>query len=543
MKRGFLKNLLALIVVFGSMTACNLEYFQDAGFGDFVWDPSLAIPVGEITYSIEELFEELNDAGAQIGTNEENIVTLSYTETLQSQSASAFLAVLDQSFSGSVQSGVNISNPGISTTIDVNETFEFDIVQRGAEQYDSILFSGGDFEIQLTSEINAEIDFTMRILSLENKNTENPLTITGTLSPSNPTAIRTRDLGNFDGLFHQDADGDPSTNKVVIEMQYSMAIEPTTIINATDKLRFDITMTDAQFETVYGDIGTTNLDVNFQVVNLDFFRNFDATGIRFAEPKFSFVFENGFGFPLGLDFRSISSIGSEGQIVPLSGTAIDDPTIVEAPTKDNVGDVIVSSLELNSSNSNIDEMLAVQPRKVIMEVNAESNPASIPSQYNFVDINSLLDVSVEVEIPLIMNVDNLVAEETVAFSDGADLQEAKRLMFRVIAENELPLGGDIEIEFLDDQGNVVHTVAERPVFTGAPVGPDDRTTEATVTTADVELSDQEIRAIENAVTIRVLARLSTTDATSGDAVKFFSDYELRVKLAAQADIEVGTSGN
>lgn len=543
MKRGLLKKLLALIIVFGSLSACNLDYFRDAEFGDFVWDPSLAIPVGEITYTIEELFQELNDAGAQVGTNNENIVTLSYTETLQSQSASAFLAVLDQNFSGGIQSGVNVNNPGVGSTFTLRETFEYSLSQRGGEAYDSIHFDGGDFAIALSSGINADVDFTMTIQSLQSKADDSPLVISGSIPAASSSFSDSRSLADFDGIFTRDASGNATTNTVTVDLEYTITVEPTTVINSTDRIGFTIGMTNAVFQNVFGDVGTSGLDVNFQVVNLDFFRNFDATGIRFDEPIFTFVFNNGFGFPLGIDFQSISSIGSEGQIVPLTGSATASPVIVGAPTVDNIGSQVTSTLELNSTNSNIADMLSVQPRKVIMEVNAESNPATGPSQYNFVNQESLLDVSINVDIPLIMNVQNLIAEETTDFNNGTDLEEAKRLLLRVITENELPLGGDLEIEFLDAQGNVVHTVSERPVFTGAPVGADGRTSEVTSTTVDVEFSDENIRAIETAVTVRISARLATTDATSGNAVRFFSDYELKIKLAAQADVEIGTSGN
>lgn len=543
MKRGLLKNFLALTLIFGTISACNLEYFQDAEFGDFVWDPSLAIPVGEITYTIEELFEELNDVGAQVGANSDNIVSINYTEALQSQRASIFLAVLDQNFNGNIQAGVNINNPGVGSTVSLNQTFEYDIEQRSGEEYDSLFFTGGAFALDFTSQIDATVDFTMTVRSLREKATGNPLVVTGTLSPTSPNFNFNNTLGDYDGLFTQDAAGNTSTNKIVMDFAYDITVEPTTVINSSDQVGFSVSLTDAEFQTVFGDIGTSALDVNFEVVNLDFFDNFNADRIRFAEPVIQFDFANSFGFPLGVDFRDISAISPIGEIVPLTGAAIDNPTIVGAPTVDNIGVVVNSQLELNSTNSNIADLLEIQPNKMILQVNAESNPATGPAQYNFVDINSILDVSVNIELPIIANIENLLFEENLDFNNGTDLEEAKRLLLRVITENELPLGGDIEIEFLDAQNNVVFTVSERPVFTGAPVGTDGRTTEVTTTTVDVNFQDADIRAIEGATQIRVLARLSTTDAQSRAEVRFFQDYELKVRLAAQADVEIGASGN
>lgn len=541
MKRGLLKNFLALLVIVGLVSACNLSYFEDAEFGDFTWDPTLAVPIGEITYTIDELFEELNDAGAQVGVNNENIVTLSYTETLQSQTASAFMTVLDQNFTGSVAAGVDINNPVVNTTVSVNQTFEFNLSQRNSEQYDSILFTGGNFDVEFSSDFDAATDFTLTVRSLINRTTGDPLVINGTLSPSGPTFSSNNNLGDFRGDFTRDVDGNQATNRVVVDFDYDISVEPGSTVTNTDRVSFAMRLTNAEFETVYGDVGTQGLDVNFQVVNLDFFRDFDAGGITFTDPIFSFVFENGFGFPLGIDFKDITAIGNEGQIVPLTGTATDEPTVLAAPLLENIGTTETTNFELNSSNSNIADLLSSQPRKVIMEVNASTNPVNGPDQYNFVDVSSLLDVSVQVDLPLIANINNLVAEEAVDFNNGADLEEAKRLMLRVITENELPLGGNIELQFQDAANNVVFTVTERPVFEAAPIASGDRTTEVATTSVDVEFLDADIRAIENATKIRVLVRLSTTDATSGNSVKFFNDYELKIKLAAQADVEVGAN--
>ena len=541
MKKDLIKNFLVLLVIFGSVSACNLSYFEDAEFGDFVWDPSLAIPVGEITYSIDELFDELNDAGAEVGTNDENVVTLSYSESLQSQTASAFLAVLDQNFSGDVQTGVAFDNPGVATTVEIDRVFEFDLSQRNAEEYDSITFTGGNFDIAFTSDLDADVAFTMEVRSLINKTTGDPLTVTGTLSPSGPTFNSNNDLGDFRGDFTRDAAGNEIRNRVVVAFNYVISVEPDTRVAATDQVSFDLNLSDANFQTVYGDIGSQALDVNFEVVNLDFFRDFDAGGITFAEPIFNFVFDNGFGFPLGIDFTAITAIGNAGEILALSGTATDNPLVVTAPMVDAIGTTERSVFSLNSENSNIADLLALQPRRVIMEVNAGSNPPEGPDQYNFVDQSSLLDVAIQIDLPIIANIDDLVATEVIDFGSGSDLTEARRVLLRIITENELPLGGDIELQFLDAQENVVFTVTDRPIFEAAPLGAGDRTSGATTTTVDVEFADADIRAIEGATDIRVIARLSTTDAQSGNAVKFFDDYELRIRLAAQVDVEVGGS--
>ncbi len=130
----------------------------------------------------------------------------------------------------------------------------------------------------------------------------------------------------------------------------------------------------------------------------------------------------------------------------------------------------------------------------------------------------------------------------MAFSNGEDLQDATRLLFRVISENELLMGGDVELQFKDAGGNTVFTINEQAAFTAAPLGVDGRTTESVITVADLLFEQENIIVIENATSIAVLVSLSTTDAQTNQVVKFFNDYELTFKLAVQADVEFNSNG-
>lgn len=80
-----MKRKIFSFIVFISIghTACNLSYFEDAEFGEFVWDPTLAIPLGELNYTVSELFSELDDGSASIEPGVDNVVNIIYEETLR----------------------------------------------------------------------------------------------------------------------------------------------------------------------------------------------------------------------------------------------------------------------------------------------------------------------------------------------------------------------------------------------------------------------------------------------------------------------------
>ncbi|WP_339608287.1 hypothetical protein [uncultured Roseivirga sp.] len=532
--RSFLLAVCATALLVG----CNLEYFADAKLNDLVWKPSLAIPLGELSYSVQDLFDELSEAGVDIGQNSDNIVMLTYEAQLQSQTATGFLTLSNQSFGQSVDAGLNINAQGFASEHNFNEVFEFDLAATQNEEYDSVNFSGGNLDILMSSELDAEVVYTLTLNSLIINETHQPLVVSGILNPSNPSASFTDALNKYLGDFSKDANANAVRNKIVVKLDYQVRVSPTSVIQPTDGVSFTMNLSNPEFDLVYGYVGERKLDVNFELLNLDFFDSFREGTISFAEPRFSFVFDNSFGFPLGVSFNQIAAITQQGQIIPITGSAANTEGIVNGPQIGAIGTSVNTTLELNSTNSNLPELISSMPKKVIIEVNTEANPASAPAQYNFVSVNSELSVGVLLELPMIVNINGLVSRQNVDFDIADDLEQAKQLTLRLIAENNLPLGGEIELVFKDANNNAVFTVSERALFDGAPVGSDGRTTQATSKIVDIHFVDADIRLLEKATSIDVITRLTTTGASTNEIVKFFSDYTLKIKLAAQADIEI-----
>ena len=533
--RSFLLAVCATALLVG----CNLEYFADAKLNDLVWKPSLAIPLGELSYSVQDLFDELSEAGVDIGQNSDNIVMLTYEAQLQSQTATGFLTLSNQSFGQSVDAGLNINAQGFASEHNFNEVFEFDLAATQNEEYDSVNFSGGNIDILMSSELDAEVDYTLTLSSLVNNDTSLPLVVSGTLTPNSSASFNDA-LNKYLGDFSKDANNNAVRNKILVKLDYQVRVSATSLIQSTDGVSFSMTLTNPEFDLVYGYVGERKLDVNFELLNLDFFDSFREGTISFAEPRFSFVFDNSFGFPLGVSFNQIAAITQQGQIIPITGSAANTEGIVNGPQIGAIGTSVNTTLELNSTNSNLPELISSMPKKVIIEVNTEANPASAPAQYNFVSVNSELSVGVLLELPMIVNINGLVSRQNIDFDVASDLEQAKQLTLRLITENDLPLGGEVELVFKDQKGDVVYTVNEKALFDGAPVGSDGRTTEVVTKIVDIDFSDADIRLLEKATSIDVVTRLTTTDASSNEVVKFYSDYNLTVKLAVQADIELNT---
>ena len=523
--------------------ACNLEYFDNAEFQDFEWNPSLAIPLGEISYSVSDLFNELNDPNVAISSNAENVVTLLFVEELSAQDASTFLSVQDQGFNGSLQSGVAVPASPIATTINVSETFTYNLSTNGSEAFDSIFFSSGTFDVNLSSDLQSDVDFTFTIHSLKDKNTDAALVLNGTMTQASPTFNSTNQLADFKGDFTDDGQGGAATSStVLVDLEYTINVEVGDNLNANDEVSFDISFSNPVFDQIFGNVGQEELDLNSQTIDLDFFSSFDNGNITFAEPKFTFSFDNGFGFPIGVDFQNVIATNSDGTDLALSGAVTQTAQIVTAPTLNQVGQSVKSEIILSADNSNIDDLMSHKPVEMTFDVVAQTNPPSVPFTGNFLDANSFLDVDIEVEIPLNIGIENLTAEQTMNFDNGEDLDNVKSVMLRLIVANGIPMGGSVEMIFRN--GNTpVYTITDRPLFEAAPVGANGRVSSDAESVTDVTIDEDGINAMKDATSILVRATLNTTGVGSGEVVKLFNDYEMDIKLAMQAVLSVSTGGN
>lgn len=537
MKKKLKLHWLALLIL---ISACNLKYFEDAEFTDITFDPSIAVTFGELSYTVSDLFEELNSQGSDIGSNSEGVVTLAYQKNLQSQAAADFLNVADQNFNGELPGNTNLTNPATTTVISVTEDFEFDLTQQDSEEYDSIYFDTGNFEFFVESDFNTTIDFTATFASLVKDGVV--LEFSDQLSPSGSTAQFSESLQDYTGYFHLDSDGNPTSGKFLVTLAYDIIVEPGDAVASTDRISFDVGLRNTEFDKVYGNVGSKQLEINFDNVEFGFFDQFGDGAITFNNPLFTFVFDNSFGFPANVDFQNIAVETSDGQTINLQGAILNQDNIVAGPSIAEEGTTLTTELALNKDNSNIDQLLNAQPETLLIDVQTTSNPSST-SQYNFVSRESRLDVGVDIEIPLDLNIDGLRVTESLPFTPPENIDQAKGLLLRLISENEMPLSGLVEIEFLNANGSTVYTLDAQAVFDAAEVGINGRVSTPSRATTDFILDEDGILAIEDATDINLNVTISTTNADQGANVKLFDDYELNFTVAGQLDLALTSNEN
>ena len=448
--------------------------------------------------------------------------------------------VLDQNFSGIALAGANISDSPVEQVIRVEELFEFDLRLQGNEAYDSIYFKSGAIQLEFSSNIQHPLNYTAEVISLTRSNSI--LSYAGTLNTGN-SDNQNDGLANTKGFFHLDAQDNISFNKLLFRLTYDITVPSGGDLNGSNGVSFQIGIRNAEYSDLYGNVGNQEIDMGARTIALNFFRIFSGGEVRFRNPTVDFFYINSFGFPIGVDYSRVSALGKNGETIALTGPITEERAIIDGPLIEQSGSAIDTKHQVNIDNSNISDLFSSQPDEFRVQINSRSNPSNGPDQYNFVNELNELDATARIEIPLDMNIKELIANESFDFKNGEDLKQAKRALMRVISTNDMPMGGDLEIQFLDQSGDPYYSITERPVFTAAPVGADGRTTGETKLTTDVLLEEEDLRQMELAARVNVKARLNSTDSEDGLDVKFYDDYLLKLQIGLVVDLEVKTSGN
>ncbi len=537
MKKIKFERLVCILILLFIIQACDVSYLNK-DIEDFDTDARLAIKVGNITYTVSEMFNEIDAEGLEITEEEDGIVTFIYSDTLTSVTATDAIEIPNQSFpSQDYSPGINIPSPGSP----INETIAFDPIQpftflfngSNNEEFNTIVFNGGALQLMVQSTLtDIDLNLTITLNSLKSKTDDSPYERTIAINGVTSETIDI-DLANFWADLTDNGNGETTNNTFVMTVSGSYELEIGDTVAPSQKLSFSILMSDLQFEAVYGDFKNQNVNIASQTINFDVFDNFGTgTGtLLFADPTLRFIVDNSFGFPLGIDFGSIEASNTT-ESIPLIGSITDASQIINSPTLNQQGQTVRDTITIDNTNSNIVDLLAIKPTQFLVAVSATSNPNG-PAQ-NFILNSSKLSAYVNVNMPLNVVFENIEFEQELDNFDGSDFEDLGATTLNIITENTIPLGGTLEIVFYNDN-TIVYTITEQAVFDPAPVGAGGISTGTTTNTASFDISGNDIKTATRAV---FKLKMNTTNASSSIPVKLLSTNTLDIRISTEAGIDI-----
>ncbi|MDB5284450.1 MAG: hypothetical protein JWO06_3525, partial [Bacteroidota bacterium] len=205
-----------------------------------------------------------------------------------------------------------------------------------------------------------------------------------------------------------------------------------------------------------------------------------------AEFAFLNMFKSG-----SIDLESVNmnlnienGLGIDGQIVvnnltaysPINGSrTLTGPMVGKHLTVGRATDFPLTpannNFALNSSNSNIKDLLGILPSKLYYNVQVKTNVNGNNRQYrDFAYLESNLKMNLNAEIPLSLIANHLVLKDTIAFdisNTNTNVNGISDGVINLIAENKYPIQANLTMVIYDSAWRAVDTLAmNQPISAG-----------------------------------------------------------------------------
>ncbi|HOY38156.1 MAG: hypothetical protein KBB11_06235 [Bacteroidales bacterium] len=546
MKRFLISSFIVgfLIMLFNSCIKDNFDF--DKWDGEVEWTPSFVAPVAWGDLSILEAIEAY-DSTINLIANTDGYVSLLYYTNVSSRDISELIVIPDQAYFG-VVNGTDIdfsefdqNGEILSGTVNLkmgftmfNEECEIDTIYVKSAILNSL--------VQSTYKHTLQLKFTFPTIVKNGS----PLQIEYFYAP-----VGGIDANNDISLqgYHIDLTQTAlGYNEVPVVMSYIFYHSGTP--DNSGNIIFNHNFEDLEYEFMSGYFGYNSIIFETDSVNIGIFKNknLNVDEYLFQDPKFKVRYHNSYGIPTNFFFTEMyarSKINDQNyNIIDYeNGLPLDSlhPYFVNFPNipwfmRDD-------SIVLNRFNSNIAQVISIQPKWIQFVAHAHTNPNGT-SHTNFITDQSVLVADVEVELPLWGYIDNFHAADTSDFDFSemySTAQAIKRLAIRLDMTNGFPVEGYGQVYFMDENYTILDSLLysyQERIIPAATIGSEGQVLEYAKKVTIVEITDDRVEKIKDAKYISYEGHSNSTEYYDDRLVKIYGEYRIKFDLSFEADIEM-----
>ncbi|WP_422358699.1 hypothetical protein [Reichenbachiella sp.] len=497
--------------------------------------PHLALNLGYSEYTVQELLEDIEDESVQITTNADQTMALYFSENTVYDDNDELVAVTSVTNQEEFAPAENVPATPIGYEIDIDEVFTFSFPANNGEEIDSLFYSSGTLDFEMLSTFKGDIDYTWVIEGTKVVSTDQDLTNSEQLEyvSGDVTDSYSRPLDGLKSKFYKNASDE---NEFQVHVEGTITFEAGTEILPEQKMTFDLSFNNPEFTKIYGKFGSDPIDLQNQSIDMTAFNDFSGDGLKLGDPRIYLITTNSYGMDIELSFDQLKAIASDGSEVLLqekTPPGIDG--FVSSP--DVEGEVKIDTVELNNENSNIDDLLNSAPVSMEFEISGIPNPAASTRLNNFLLADSRVEIESLIAIPMQFQMDGFSVDFDFELND-LDIESAESIVFNIIATNEIPFTGSIDLSFIDEQGSVLFELPNAAGIESPTVDSDGKTTEPHVSTSGIDLPSDGIDALINAHKILATANISTFEHEKDRYVTLYSDYKLNIELSLAGEVTI-----
>jgi hypothetical protein len=531
-----LKSLSCVIIsLLGLLTfSCNIGGLDFDNIEKPTFKPEVVAPVGEVTYTIKELIQKINDPSIEISEANDLLLSIIYRDTSIYNTLEELIKIDEVSQQKVLEPGIIITN----TPVDVSEVFlqtlSFEYSDYGFEQIDSVMYASGNLEITVNSQIPANVALEIKLIDFVDQVTRDTIVFNSSLSYNGSLPVSQ--------VFSQDLSGyrtklRTSSAKNLFDIVFTGAInlKAGQSVNTADFILISVSTGNTVFSGVAGYFGEDDIIIHDQIIDIEFFNDIEPFGLELSNPQIILNFENSFGVPIGVNLEGITATNINGDIRQLSGAIIENMQPIKAPSISEYGKKINSAIVISNEISNLRELFSLTPSRLTIPISAKTNFKNEDKEPNFYTQDSQLKTILEVNLPLDVKLGGY--SQLFDFSlDNINLDDADSIKLRVTTINELPFNGSFDLFLLDADSTVIYQIPENLILISPEVGANRRTVEPAKSVDDVVLNTDGIAAMNKATKVVFILTIDSYKADDDRFVRIFSDYELTIKLGVIGNI-------
>ena len=199
-------------------------------------------------------------------------------------------------------------------------------------------------------------------------------------------------------------------------------------------------------------------------IDMGFFGGVLGGYLNLSNPKVDLTLINSIGVDGKLKVNRMDAVNTRtGQTVSLNGAITQNPTEVRGPRLPNVGQSVVSKINLNRNNSNISQFISNLPDRVEFDMEVDVNENGNPAlKDNFATDFSRLSAYLDIEVPLEGVAEQLLLQDTfnLNLGDAALPQGVSEGTLKLVVDNGFPVQAKVQIYFQSESGVVVDSLFE-----------------------------------------------------------------------------------
>tara|TARA_R110002050_G_scaffold917_4_gene6587 strand:- start:10215 stop:11690 length:1476 start_codon:yes stop_codon:yes gene_type:complete len=271
--------------------------------------------------------------------------------------------------------------------------------------------------------------------------------------------------------------------------------------------------------------GNFNFDVN-GIANF-------AGGLFLTNPNVTLITKSTVGLPIQIttDF--------DGENSERTRVSLDAPpfNILASP---GPGIVQESRFTLNANNSQITNFLANIPETILYAGDISLNPDGNVGPPNFIASTSNVVIDFEVDVPMEMRMEDMRLDQTIedfSISAGGNEDFFEKLTLYFNSENGLPLDLNLRVVMQDSVTSDSIAGFQIGLLNAAPVDNNGRVIAPAIADNEVVFDQTLISALLRSGSLRFIAEVNSTN-NGQDAVKMYSDYELVIRSAIEANSNI-----